>query len=56
MIRIDPTDWLLWWETRVMGVSARQLMGEALAEEDYERAQEIAQYTTAKAEASIDDR
>lgn len=37
----------------MLGVSARQLMGDALAEEDYERAQEIAQYTTAKAEASM---
>lgn len=52
-MRIDLTGWLLWWKTSVLGVSARQLMGEALAREDYERAREIAQHTTAEAEAHM---
>lgn len=52
-MRIDLTDWLLWWKTNVLGVSARQMMGEALANEDYERAQEIAQHTSAEADASM---
>jgi len=33
------------WKTKVQGVSARQLMGEALHEEDWEEAQRIDRHT-----------
>jgi len=34
-----------WWKTQVQGVSARQLMGEALYEEDWEEAKKIDRHT-----------
>jgi hypothetical protein len=53
----DWTRFYYWWKTRVQGVSARQLMGEALYQENWEEAKKIDRHTdedlTQVAEASL---
>jgi len=50
MLRFDLTHWLYWYRVNVEGRSARQMMGEAIADEDYETAKEIQKYTEAEVE------
>jgi hypothetical protein len=49
-MRIDLTGWTLWWQTEVLGLSAEQMLREAVEDHDWERAAAIKRQTGAELE------